>query len=84
MSLLYIERTKTPSLYKGRRVSLPYREEARLLLYIEGGASLLLYIEERVRLLYIDRSETPSLYKGESVSLLYREEADPFSIERRE
>ena len=74
MSLLDIERRESPSLYKGRSVSLLYIEEA------DRSVSSLC-IEEKVSLLDIERTEAPSLYKERSVSLLYREEADFFSIE---
>ena len=77
MSLIYIERRETPSLYKGGSVSLLYIEEAD-----ESVSSL--DIEERVSLLYIERAETPSLHKGRSVCLLCREEADSLPIKRRE
>ena len=82
MSLLYIKRIETPSLYTGRSVSHLYREERKTPSLYTGKSVSLLYveeadesvssldIEERVSFLYMERTET---HTREGVSLFFVE-----------
>ena len=88
MSLFYIERRQTPSLYRAKSVSVVCRKE-RPRLYMGRDVSLLhteeadsLFIETRESLLYIERRdrERESFSSKMRMSLLYAHRRLAFSL----